>query len=529
MRRSKVLGTVTLCLGVLFGLSPVGTHGVAAAAEIPKPGGTLNVGLHIELLHNDWQATVAHPFPHVMGHVFEGLTAFGKNFDPVPELAESIDPGSGGKLWTFKLRKGVLFHNGKEMGAADVQASLERWRRVGPKGTIFKNLDRFEIADKYTLRMHFKEPIGRSLLLALGSDENKAIIMPKEIAEASPEATKLSEVIGTGPYRFVENKPDQFIRLKRFDRYVPRTDPPNYQSGKKLTYMNEIIFWIVPESSTRVAGLETGEYDIITDIPDTEYTRFKGIRGVVPVKNGPGLLVYMMFNHKKGPTSNLYIRKAIQTALDAREITAAATSNADFRVVDPSFFPPESPYNNKAAAELYGHGDVTKAKEYLAKAGYKGEEIKLQVISTNAAFVRVLVAAAEQMKRAGMNAVVVPLDRATWQAKRRDGDYLNIYNSGGYWFDPALYEPEFNGTFPSKEVAFYSKETEEVFEKIARETEFKKRYALAQELQRLFYEKVATVNMGYIYRLIAKRDYVMDPEGNLALGNLTMHNVWLNK
>jgi ABC-type transport system substrate-binding protein len=240
-----VLGTVTLCLGVLFGLSPVGTHGVAAAAEIPKPGGTLNVGLHIELLHNDWQATVAHPFPHVMGHVFEGLTAFGKNFDPVPELAESIDPGSGGTLWTFKLRKGVLFHNGKEMGAADVQASLERWRRVGPKGTIFKNLERFEIADKYTLRMHFKEPIGRSLLLALGSDENKAIIMPKEIAEASPEATKLSEVIGTGPYRFVENKPDQFIRLKRFDRYVPRTDPPNYQGGKKLTYMNEIIFWII--------------------------------------------------------------------------------------------------------------------------------------------------------------------------------------------------------------------------------------------------------------------------------------------
>jgi len=528
MRRG-VLATTLLSTAILLGLLLLGPQEMAVAGETPKRGGTLNVGLHIGLLHHDWQSTVAHPYPHVMGHVFEGLTAFGKNFDPVPELAEAIDVTAGGRVWTFTLRKGVLFHNGKELGPADVQASLERWRRVGPKGTILKNLERFETPDKYTLRLHFKEPLGRSLLLAFGSDENKAIIMPKEVAEASPESAKLSEVIGTGPYRFAEHKPDQYVRLRRFDKYVPRTDPPNYQSGRKIAYMDEIVYWIVPESSTRIAGLETGDYDIITDIPDTEYTRLRGIRGVVPVKNGPGLLLYMMFNHKKGPTSDLLIRKAIQTALDARELTEAVTSNADFRVVDPSFFPPESPYNNKAAAELYGRGDVAKAKEYLAKAGYKGEEIKLQVISTNAPYVRVMVAAAEQMKRAGMNAVVVRMDRATWQAKRRDGDYLNIYNSGGYWFDPALYEPEFNGTFPSREVAFYSKETEDVFEKIARETEFQKRYALTQDLQRLFYEKVATINLGYVYRLIAKRDYVIDPEGNLALGNLTLHNAWLNK
>ena len=96
------------------------------------------------------------------------------NFDAVPELADSIDVTPDGKVWTFTLRKGVLFHNGKEMGAADVQASLERWRRVGPKGTILKNLDRFEVACPYVLKLHFKEPIGRALLLAFGSDENKS-------------------------------------------------------------------------------------------------------------------------------------------------------------------------------------------------------------------------------------------------------------------------------------------------------------------------------------------------------------------
>jgi peptide/nickel transport system substrate-binding protein len=518
------LCSVTLLFGALHGVEGQ-TTGVAE----PKRGGVLNVGLHLALLHLDWQATVAHPFPHVMGHVYEGLTAFGKNFDAVPELADSIDVTPDGKVWTFTLRKGVLFHNGKEMGAADVQASLERWRRVGPKGTILKNLDRFEVTSPYVLKLHFKEPIGRALLLAFGSDENKAVIMPKEVAEASPEAAKLTEVIGTGPYRFVEYKPDQFVRLRRFDKYLPRTDRPNYQAGRKIAYPDEIVFWIVPEAPTRVAGLETGQYDIITDIPDTEYTRLKSTPGVVPVKNGPGALNYMMFNHKKGLTSDVNIRKAIQAALDARELTAAAVSNPEFGVVNPSFFPPESPYNNPVRAELYGRGDVAKAKEYLAKAGYKGEEVTLQVIATNAPMVRVIVTAAEQLKRAGINAAVLKYDRATWQAKRRDANALNIYTSTGYWFDPILYEPEFNGTFPSRDVAFYSKETEEVFEKLARETQFEKRLVLAQELQRLFYEKVATINLGYIYRLVVKRDTVMDPEGNLALGNLTLHNVWLNR
>ena len=73
--------------------------------------------------------------------------------------------------------------------------------------------------------------------------------------------------------RFVEYREDQFLRLARFDDYVSRTDAPNYQGGAKTAYLDEIIFWIVPESTTRIAGLESGDYDIITEVPDTEYKR----------------------------------------------------------------------------------------------------------------------------------------------------------------------------------------------------------------------------------------------------------------
>ena len=507
----------------------IGAIVLAGWGTAQQSGGTLNVGLHIPFPTLDWQSTVGHPLPHAMVHVYEGLFAFGKDFDAVPELAESFEVNDDGTEWTFRLRQGVLFHNGDELKAEDVVASLERWAAIGPKGAALKDLDRFEIVDDYTVKMLFNVPVGRFLLLALGSDENKAVIMPAEVAEASPDAGVLSEIVGTGPYQFVEHREDQFLRLRRFDDYVSRDDAPNYQGGAKTAYLDEIIFWIVPEQSTRVAGLESGEYDVITEVPDSDFRRLLDIATIDPVKNGPGLLMYMMFNHQQGITSDINIRKAIQAIIDTEEISAAAVSDPEFTFSNPSFYPPESAYNTDVRSELYNQADVEMAQQYLEAAGYDNEEISIQVIATNPIQNRVAVTLVEQMKRAGMNAVILSYDLATWVAKRRDPSALNIYTSAGYWIDPSLWHAEFNGTFPSPEVGFFSEETEAVFTQLAEESDFDARYLLGEELQRQFYDQVATLNLGFIYRLVAKQDYVMDPEGNLALGNLTLHNVWLDR
>jgi len=208
---------------------------------------------------------------------------------------------------------------------------------------------------------------------------------------------------------------------------------------------------------------------------------------------------------------------------------AAAVPNPAFRLTNPSFYPPESAYNTSVRSELYDQANLAKVKEYLDKAGYKGELITYQVIATSARNVRVGVAVVEQLKKAGINAVVRNYDVQTWVAKRRDPNSLMIYSSEGYWIDPSLYQPEFSGTFPSKEVGFKDPEVDAAFTALEQETDFQKRYKAGELLQTLFYDKVATINLGYGYRLVARRDYVMDPEANLALGNLTMHNVWLNK
>ena len=116
-----------------------------------------------------------------------------------------------------------------------------------------------------------------------------------------------------------------------------------------------------------------------------------------------------------------------------------------------------------------------------------------------------------------------PISLATALLPRRDPDALNIYTSAGYWVDPSLWHPEFNGTFPSPEVGFISPETEEIFAGLAAATTFEERKALGEDLQMAFYDQVAMLNLGYIYRLVAKSDKVHDPYNNLALGNLTLH------
>jgi len=495
----------------------------SSGSDGPVRGGTLNIGLHLPLPTLDWQSSVSHPLPMVFGHVYEGLFGFGRDFTAAPDLVDSYEVSEDGKTWTFVIREGVTFHNGDLLDSEDVKASLDRWHRIGPKGSGLASLDGIETPDSQTVVMNFNAPMGQFLLLLLGSDENKAIVMPKEVADASTRPGQVTEVIGTGPYRFDEYKEDQYVRLKRFDAYSARSDNPNYQAGKKEAHVDEILFWIVPEASTRVAGLESGEYEIITEVPDAEAIRLRDIDDVDPVKNGPGVLLYLMFNHQQGLTSDINIRRAFQAMVDPSEITAMVVSDSSFGKTYSSIYSPESAFNSSKEPS-----PSQSAEAYLNEAGYNGEPLFIQVIATDIVQQRVAVALVEQAKRVGLNLQIQSYDLSTWVARRRDASVMNMYSSAGYWVDPSLWQPEFNGTFPSEEVGFSNAAADELFANLASATSLEERKVLAGELQAHFFKEVALVNLGYIYRLVAKGNSVHDPHGNLALGNLTLHGVWID-
>src|SRR5438876_6900651 len=247
---------------------PAGTSAPAGqpAAELKK-GGSLKVAILGEPPALDIMFTTATVTRNTAWHMFETLYAPNSKMEPQPLLAEKGDVSADAKTWTFSLRKGIQFHNGKEMKAADVVASLTRWGAMGARGQVIANrLETISAKDDYTVVMTFKEPTGATLLSFLA--EGSSFVMQADIAEKFPK-DKLSEYVGTGPFQFVDHQPDRFVKMKRFDNYQPLEKPADFASGKRVAYVDEISFIPVPEGTVRADGVSTGEYHFADDLnPD---------------------------------------------------------------------------------------------------------------------------------------------------------------------------------------------------------------------------------------------------------------------
>src|SRR5207248_7062658 len=145
---------------------------------------------------------------------------------------ESHTVSDNGRTYTFKLRRGVKFHNGREMTAEDVVLSLKRWGKLATPGkAVWKNVEAIEAKDATTVVIFLKEP-SAILLMGLARPNNGAVIYPKEAMAATGDAA-IKDYIGTGPYKFVEHRPDRHLRLTRFADYGARAEPATFYGGKR--------------------------------------------------------------------------------------------------------------------------------------------------------------------------------------------------------------------------------------------------------------------------------------------------------
>ncbi|MDF2662126.1 MAG: putative secreted protein, partial [Paenibacillus sp.] len=174
----------------------------------------------------------------VVLNVFEGLFAFNSKYEPVPMLAESYELSADGKTYTFLLRKGVKFHNGKEMKAEDVAASLNRWKDKAARAKSSFGDSQFAVQDDYTVLLNLKNP-QNDTLAQLSHVLNFAGIMPKEVIDsAAPEG--VNAYIGTGPFKIVEWKKDQLVHVTLFEQYQSLKTAADGFSGKKEALVNYI-------------------------------------------------------------------------------------------------------------------------------------------------------------------------------------------------------------------------------------------------------------------------------------------------
>jgi len=296
-------------------------------AQTPKKGGIIRVGLLGEPPALDAHWTTAVITEVLTNHLYEGLYSLDEDYRPIPMLAEGMPTVSrDGLTYTIKLRQGIKFHNGKEMTSADVVPSLKRWgqRSIRAKA-LFASLADLRAVDKYTVELKLKEK-SAVVVISLAVPGNFGAIYLKEIAEKFPAENKITEYVGTGPFKLAEWKPDQYIRMVRFDEYKSRAEKPSGYGGGKTAYVDEIRWMPVPDVATRVAQIETGELDIAEDLNLDSYDRLRQNPKVRPLVAKPYFWLVAVFNKKEGIATNQKIRQAWQAAVDIEPIMKAVAA-----------------------------------------------------------------------------------------------------------------------------------------------------------------------------------------------------------
>ena len=377
-----------------------------AQFQCAKKGGDLVFGQEAKANSLDQHTSSTISTRNIAMNMYESLMTRDENFSPIPELAESVTESPDRLTYTFKLRQGIKFHNGKTMTSDDVMASFDRYMKVGIDRSIFAIVAKYEAPDPATFVMPLKQP-QPTFIENLSSFSVPVVIVPREIADAP---AMQMPVIGTGPFQLVEFVADSMVKMKRFDGYTPDTRYKDIDGfgGYKVACVDTVTVKFVVEPGARVAGLETGELHAIEDMPTKSQERLKNNKNIVfkPLKNF--WVQIAIPNLSLPPTDNLKVRQAVMAVLDMDEIMDAASDGAYALNVGLQY--PGQAFYTDAGKEMYNQKNPAKAKQLLAEGGYKGEKIILLTNRDYPSMYNAAVVMAEQLKSVGMNAELSVID-----------------------------------------------------------------------------------------------------------------------
>jgi peptide/nickel transport system substrate-binding protein len=484
------------------------------AADTPKPavptalpdkarmGGTVKVALYSEppTLDSTWTSAILVVIPSQ--HVFEYLLAYDSKWNPQPMLVDTFEPSDGGKTYTLQLRRGITFHNGKALSAEDVVASLNRWGKLSGQGkTAYKQMRSVTAVDASTVKIELSSPFAPLANFLAGPYGGGPIIMPKEIADKAG-TERLTEYVGTGPYRFVEHVPDRHIKLARFDQYAARTEPPDAYAGRRTGYFDEVSFVTVPDAAARIAGVETGTYDWAEEVTRDEYDRLKDSRDLEPIVIKPLRFQYVVCNKKRGPLVDVRLRQAVLFALDNKEIMAAAFGPQDFWRLDASLAPPETAWYSTAAKDRYNMRSLDQARQLVKESGYGGEKIRWMAPPDREDYFAVAVTGAQQLKQVGLNVEVVSTDWGALVQQRTKPEEYEIFNTGSSFDTEPTAMSFLADSWPGWWV---SDKKQQLMSSMLEVTDFQQRKQLWDQLQQLVYEEVPIIKLGDFFGLTIKR------------------------
>lgn len=477
-------------LTVLLVLAVIVLSNVIVSAQ-GQYGGSLRIATTTSPPTLDTMANTHTATREIGMNIYETIVAFNGNYEVVPMLAESWDISDDGLVYTFHLREGVPFHNGDIMEAEDVKASVERYIAVSPMNDNLEILQDITVLDKHTVQMTLNRSSG-AFLSNLAQPKSLLGIMPKEVAEGA-EARHV-DIVGTGPYKLDEWIPDRHTKLSRFEDYVPFEGvPASGFAGKKVAYIDELYYIPVPEAGSRVAGLETGEYDFVDFLPGMDIPYLQEQDNLVIEDLMPYTWVVVYLNHTEDSIfNNKTLRQAVQAGIDHEEIMIV--SSDDSGRLDPGMYFLEQVWHSDVGAEYYNQNDPEKAKKLMEEAGYNGEEIVLLTNTDYDYMYKAGIVLERQLTELGFNVNMKVLDWPGQLDVRADLSQWDLsFSSHSTRFDPVENNNYF---FPA--TTFFGYDNPQMADALSRaadHTLVEDRYAAYEEAQLIFYEDVAMLKL----------------------------------
>lgn len=352
--------------------------------------------------------------------VYDTLFAMDAKGQPQPEMVDTYKKSDDGKEWTFTLRPGLKFSDGKAVTAADCVASLKRWAardNIGHAMTKAGGL--WSVVNDNTFKLTLQQPFGLVLDGLAKVSSYPAFIMPARLAEM-PTNKPIAEVDGSGPYLFKRDEwvPGSKVVFVRNPAYVPRKEAPSGLAGNKASHVDRVEWVILPDSNSAAAALKSNEVDMIEQVPPDFISTLAADKNLKT-----GILsqqqAYLVMNHALPPFDNPKMRQAVAHAIDQNDVTSAMGYPDNLRKkYCATFFICGSANETDAGSAPYRKPDIALAKKLLAEAGYKGQKIAV-LLPTDVAYLNAAtLVAIQDMKKIGLNVDAQSMDWATLSARR---------------------------------------------------------------------------------------------------------------
>jgi len=352
--------------------------------------------------------------------VYDVLFSTDVDFRIQPQMVENYEVSPDRLTWTFTLRDGLEWHDGKPVTADDCIASIRRWgARDGFGQLLMRATAELKPVDAKTFVLVLKEPFGL-VLEALGKiGSNVPFMMPRRVAETDPNK-QIDDYTGSGPFIFKKDewKAGERVVYVRNPKYRPRAEPPSMMAGGKVVKVDRVEWIAIPDANSAVNALLAGEIDLL-EAPPADLQPLLRADGNIALFgfNGLGGQGMMRFNHLHPPFDNVKARQAAMHAMAIEDLQRAQVGDPErYRVCNAPFIC-GAPYG-KEYGDLLIKPDLDKARALLKESGYDGTPIVMlhqtDLVSSN----QFQPVAKQQLERAGFKVELQAMDWNTVVARR---------------------------------------------------------------------------------------------------------------